>query len=188
MTASARTLAVALLAVGVALAGCGGDKEGKPIPVASAAALQTQLDNVEARLDQGSAGACKDILEGPRGPNKEHVQQLIDDMPDSVDSDVKSALQDSFDNLWDRISQECDDKASKQTQTKTTPTETETQTEETTPTETETETETTPTETEPATTPTSPDTAPLPNDGNGNGGVGNGNGNGNGGGAGAEGE
>jgi len=184
--APGRILAVALVALGVALAGCGGDDKGKPIPASTASSLQAQLDNVQARLDQGSAGACKDILAGPRGPNKEDVQQLIDDMPDSVDSDTKSALQDSFDHLWDLVSQECDDKASKPKETNTTPIET--QTEETTPAET-TPTETTPTETAPTDTTTEPDTAPLPNDGNGNGGVGNGNGNGGGGvGPGGEGE
>ena len=66
--------------------------------------LQAQLDGTQARLDQGSVGACKDILEGPRGPNKQQVQDLIDSMPDDVDSDVESALQDSFDHLWDLVS------------------------------------------------------------------------------------
>jgi hypothetical protein len=175
-----------LLALGLCLAaaGCGGDDEGKPIPAATATALQNQLDGVQARLDNGSVGACKDILEGPRGPNLDAVQQLIDGLPDDVDADVSSALEDSFDRLWELVQQECDDREP----TDTTPTETETETEpETTPTETE--PETTPTETEPQeTTPTSPDEAPVPNDGDGDnsGGVpGNGNGNGNGGGAGA---
>ena len=148
-------------------AGCGGDDEGKPIPAATATALNAQLDGVQARLDNGSAGACKDILEGPRGPNLEQVNQIIDSMPDDVDSDIRSALQDSFDNLWDRVQDECDDLSQKQesqqpdarprrrtTETTTTPT----------------ETTTTPTET--TTTPTSPDEAPLPNDGDGNGGGG----------------
>jgi hypothetical protein len=165
-----------LLALGACLAaaGCGGDDEGKPIPAATATALQSQLDNIQARVDNGSAGACRDILEGSRGPNKQQVQQLIDSMPDSVDSDVRSALQDSFDNLWDLVDQDCQDKADKEqsqqqqqqeqpeqpTQTETTPTET-------TPTET-TPTETTPTETTP------------PSEGNGNNGGGTpGNGNGN---------
>jgi hypothetical protein len=166
-------LVIALVAA-VAAAGCGGDDEGKPIPSATATALQSQLDNIQARVDNGSAGACRDILEGSRGPNKPRVQQLIDAMPDSVDSDVRSALQDSFDNLWDLVEQDCQDKADKeesqkQEQPEQQPTETETTPTETTPTET-TPTETTPTETTP------------PSETNGNGGVpgtGNGNGNGN---------
>jgi hypothetical protein len=164
-----RIFALALVALAVfAAAGCGGDKEGKGIPVATADRLHNQLDNVQARIDQGSAGACKDIIEAPasRGSNKQQVQDLIDSLPDDVDADVKSALQDSFDHLWDLVEQDCQDKANK-TQTNTTPTETQT-------TPTETQTETTPTATEttpttPTTTETSPDNAPLPNDGNGNG-------------------
>lgn len=173
MRGSGRILLPALvavaIAVAVAVAGCGGDKEGKGIPVATATGLQAQLDKVQARLDEGSAGACKDILEAPasRGSNKQPVQDLIDSMPDDVDSDVKSALQDSFDHLWDLVQQECDDKASK-TETNTTTTETPTETN-TTETQTET-TPTTPTETESTPTDTSPSAAPLPNDGNGNGG------------------
>jgi hypothetical protein len=165
-----------LLALGACLAaaGCGGDDEGKPIPAATATALQSQLDNIQARVDNGSAGACRDILEGSRGPNKQQVQQLIDSMPDSVDSDVRSALQDSFDNLWDLVDQDCQDKADKEQSQKQEQPEEPTQTE-TTPTET-TPTETTPTETTPTeTTPPSEG-----NDNNGGGAPGNGNGNGNG--------
>ena len=163
---TARVLTFALLALALVAAGCGGDDEGKPIPAATATALDAQLDGVQARLDNGSAGACKDILEGPRGPNLEQVNQIIESMPDDVDSDIRSALQDSFDNLWDRVQDKCDDLSQKQESQQPT------------------ETEATPTET--TTTPTSPDEAPLPNDGDGNGGGvpgnGNGNGNGNGGG------
>jgi len=182
---SARVLTFALLALALVAAGCGGDDEGKPIPAASATALNAQLDGVQARLDNGTAGACKDILEGPRGPNLEQVNRIIESLPNDVDSDIRSALQDSFDNLWDRVQETCDDLSQKQESQQPTQTET-TQTETTT---TPTETTTTPTET--TTTPTSPDEAPLPNDGDGNGGGvpgnGNGNGNGNGGGIGPDG-
>jgi hypothetical protein len=167
MTGPKRIFVLALVAVAIAAAGCGGDKEGKGIPVATANGLHTQLENVQARIDQGSAGACKDIIEAPasRGSNKQQVQDLIDSMPDDVDADVKSALQDSFDHLWDLVDQDCQDKSDNEN-TNTTPTNTETNT---TPTETQTETTPTQTETTPTTTETSPDTAPLPNDGNGNG-------------------
>ena len=158
-------LVLALALAAPVMAGCGGNDKGDPIPAATADSLNAQLDGVQARLDQGSAGACKDILEGPRGPNKQQVQDLIDSMPDDVDADVKSALQDSFDHLWDLVDQDCQDKSDNEN-TNTTPTNTETNT---TPTETQTETTPTQTETTPTTTETSPDTAPLPNDGNGNG-------------------
>jgi hypothetical protein len=175
------------LAALVVFAGCGGDEEGAPIPSATANALNAELDGVQARLDQGSAGACEDILEGPRGPNRDKVQELIDSLPDDVDSDVRSALQDSFDRLWDLVEQDCEDKAKQEESQK------DNQPEETTPTETTppetTPTETTPPETTPTeTTPPSEEELPPDGDGNTGGGIpgtGNGNGNGNGGGVGA---
>jgi hypothetical protein len=173
MSRSRRTFALALVAAAVAVTGCGGDEEGKGIPAATASALGQQLDGVQQRIDEGSAGACRDILEAPneRGPNKQKVEELIDSLPDDVDSDVRSALEDSFDRLWDLVQQECDDKASKEEdekKTDTTPTKTQ---EETTPTET-TPTETTPTETTPTeTTPPSEEELP-PGEGDGNGGGG----------------
>ena len=167
----------------LAAAGCGSDDEGgKKISAATAAALAAQLDKVQERLDNGSEGACKDILEGPRGPNKAAVQQLIDGLPNDVDPDVRDALQESFDNLWSLVESKCEDlKPDEPTQT-----ETQTQTEGTTPTE----TESVPTETTPPPTETTPPaTETTPPDGNGNSGgaippEGNGNGNGNGGGVG----
>jgi hypothetical protein len=170
---SRRILAAALVGVALAAAGCGGDEEGKGIPAATADTLNVQLQKVQERITQGSVGACKDILDAPdeRGPNKKPVQQAIDSLPDDVDSDVRSALQDSFDHLWDLVEQDCQDKEDKEDkqQTNTTPTETQ---EETTPTETQ--EETTPTETETETTPTTtvpPSEEELPGgEGNGNGG------------------
>jgi hypothetical protein len=151
------------LAACVAAAGCGSDDEGgKQIPATTAAALKGQLDNVQARLDNGTEGACKDILEGTNGPNRAAVQQLLDGLPNNVDADVRQATQESFDNLWSLVESRCNDlKPSEPTQTQTTPPET-------TPTQTETTPpETTPT-TPPETTPTSPDEQPLPPEGNGN--------------------
>ena len=178
-----------LLALGACLAaaGCGSDDEGgKKISAATAAALAAQLDKVQERLDNGSEGACKDILEGPRGPNKAAVQQLIDGLPNDVDPDVREATQESFDNLWSLVESKCQELQADEP-AQTTPTDTQT---DTTPTETETQpTETTPPPTD--TEPTTPDQQPLPPEGDGdNGGTippdenenGNGNGNGNGGG------
>jgi hypothetical protein len=154
-----------LLALGACLAaaGCGSDDEGgKKIPAATAAALQQQLNGVQARLDNGSPGACTDILEGTRGPNRAAVQQLIDGLPNDVDPDVRDALQESFDNLWSLVESKCqnlqpDEPAQTETQTQT-------QTEET-------PTETTPPATEttpPATETTPPATETNPPEGNGN--------------------
>jgi hypothetical protein len=167
------------LAASLAVAGCGGDDEGEPIPTATATALSSELDGVQDRLDEGSAGACRDILGGPRGPNMARVQDLIDQLPDDVDSDVRSALEDSFNRLWDLVEQECDDKAQQEEESQpeeTTP-------EETTPEETEPETtpeETTPEETTPEeTTPPEEEELPPEGDGENDGGIpGNGGGGG----------
>jgi hypothetical protein len=182
------TLVLSLCAC-LAAAGCGSDDEGgKQIPAATAAALEAQLDKVQERLDNGTEGACKDILEAPteRGPNRAAVQQLLDGLPNDVDPDVREATQESFDNLWSLVESKCQELQADEP-AQTTPTDTQT---DTTPTETETQpTETTPPPTD--TEPTTPDQQPLPPEGDGdNGGTippdenGNGNGNGSGGGVG----
>jgi hypothetical protein len=152
-----------LLALGacVAAAGCGSDDEGgKGIPAAQANKLRNQLDIVQARLDNGSEGACKDILSA-QDANDDAVTSILNSLPNGVDPDVRDALEESFDNLWSLVESKCNDlKPDEPTETQTTPPET--TTEETTPPET---TETTPPPTE---TTTPPETEPLPDEGNGN--------------------
>ena len=104
-----RTFLLLLLGACLAVAGCGSDDEGDPIPAESAAVLQDQLDNVQARLDNGSVGACDDILSGPRGPNVEAVNQAIAQLPDGVDEDVRSGLQDGFDQLFSLVDERCNE-------------------------------------------------------------------------------
>lgn len=168
-----------LLALGACLAaaGCGSDDEqGKPIPTAQAQLLQTRLTEAERRLNDGSVGACRDILRDTQPA----VRQILASIPSSVDPDVRDALSQSFDNLWNLVDSECQNLQPDE------PTQTETQTTETTPPATETTppaTETTP----PATETTPPATETTPPDGNGNSGGAippEGNSNGNGGGAG----
>ena len=77
MTILKRTTLLALLAASLLGASCGSDDEGEPIPQESAAVLQDQLDNIQARLDNGSVGACDDILSGPRGPNVDAVTEAF---------------------------------------------------------------------------------------------------------------
>jgi hypothetical protein len=166
MTSLKRILLLALLGAALAVAGCGGDEEGEPIPAQTAQALQAELDGVQARIDNGSAGACNDILEGDRGPNLERVQQLIQDLPEDVDPDVRSALEDSFDRLWELVQQDCDDKAQEEESERQEEPEPEPEPEPA-PTETEPEPEPTPTETETAPVPTEPEEAPLPPEGDG---------------------
>jgi outer membrane biosynthesis protein TonB len=127
------------LAAGLA-AGCGSDDEqdGAPIPAESAAALDRQLDSIQARFEFGG-DACADIA-GNADPNTTAVQSVIDSLPQDVDPDLRDALQESFDRLFQLTEEQCDEEKGQ---------ETETQPEPAPETETETETETEPTETVP---------------------------------------
>jgi hypothetical protein len=160
MTTLKRTALLALLAACLAGAGCGSDDEGEPIPQDSAAVLQDQLGNIQDRIDNGSVGACEDILSGPRGPNVDAVNQAISDLPDDVSEDVRSGLQEGFDHLFRLVDERCNDLRDEAESRQ--PTETETETEaapEPAPPETDTETQTetappeTDTETQTETTP-----------------------------------
>jgi hypothetical protein len=158
MTTLKRTALLALLAACLVGAGCGSDDEGEPIPQDSAAVLQDQLGNIQDRIDNGSVGACEDILSGPRGPNVDAVNQAISDLPDDVSEDVRSGLQEGFDHLFTLVDERCNDlrdeaesRQPTETETEAAPepappeTDTETQTETAPPeTDTETQTETTP--------------------------------------------
>ncbi len=171
-----------LLALGACLAaaGCGSDdEEGKGIPAEQAAQLTQQLDIVQDRLDNGTEGACKDILDA-EDANDNAVTTILSSLPGDVDPDVRDAAEQSFDNLWSLVESRCEElKPDEPTQTETTEPET------TTPTETEPPvTETEPPETEPE-EPIPPEEEPLPDDGDGdNGGAVPPDGEGNGGGVG----
>ena len=153
------TSLVLCLAAGLVGAACGSDEEGKPIPSDSATALESQLDNVDARLANGSVGACNDVLRDDGG-NVGPVEQLISNMPDDVDGDVVSALSDGFDRLFELVQERCEElqreRDEQQEQDEDEP-------EITIPEKTETETgppETVPPETETQTEPDNPETTP----------------------------
>jgi hypothetical protein len=137
-----RTLTTLLLTLAAALAaGCGADDEGAPLPRQTASQLLAQLQSIEDRFEFPGGQACADIT-GGADPNTTPVRQLIESLPADVDADLRDAVQQSFDRLFELVEQECSEQ----------PPETDTETE-TTPTETQpTETETTPTETEPTDT------------------------------------
>jgi hypothetical protein len=162
VTTIKRIFLLVALAACLAAAGCGSDdEEGKQIPAEQAAQLTNQLDIVQARLDNGSEGACKDILNA-EDANDQAVADILSSLPNDVDQDLEDATAQSFDNLWSLVESRCDelkpDEPAEPEQTEPEATTPETPTE---PTETETE----PTETEP----TPPDEETLPPDGNGNG-------------------
>jgi hypothetical protein len=160
-----------LLVLAAFAAGCGADEEGTQLPRATVSDLQGQLDSIQARFDFPDGGACDDITSGD-DPNTAKVDELIDSLPSNVDADLRDALRDSFDRLFELVDRECAQKTQEPdtgTVTETTPTETETTPTETTPTET-TPTETTPTETAPTETiptETLPDAPPADDGGGG---------------------
>jgi hypothetical protein len=168
--AGKRMLAAVACGLALLVAGCGSDEEGKGIPKSSVADLERSLDSVQNRVEAGP-GACKEVTDGG-DTDVSVVQSKIDALPSDVDKDVKNALQDSFDHLWNLVKDEC---SKTQTETNTTTTE------ETTPPVTETappQTETTQTQTTPPQTTTTPTTDNKGKDknkgnkGNGNGGGG----------------
>jgi hypothetical protein len=142
---SARALTFVLVALILVAAGCGGDEEGKPLPPAQVQLLNGRLDETQRRLDDGSAGACRDILDDTRP----EVGKIIDSLPSDVDGDVRDALVESFENLWSLVEGRCqeaeqEEESQQEQEPEPEPTQTEPTETETTPTETTQPTETTP--------------------------------------------
>jgi hypothetical protein len=96
-----------LLALGACLvaAGCGSE-EGAGIPSESAAALQGQLDSIQSRFESPGGVACADIAGGD-DPNTTVVQENLEALPDDVDADVRDALTQSFDHLFELVEEQC---------------------------------------------------------------------------------
>ena len=156
------TIALLLLAAGLA-ASCGSDEEkGEPIPVASAQELDKRLSEVQDRFEFGD-GACADII----NDSQPGVNAIINALPADVDSDVRNALQRGFDRLFELSAEQCDEEKGQETEPESLPTETE---------ELPTETEELPTETEevPTETREEPVETVPPDEGPGDGGPGDG--------------
>jgi hypothetical protein len=97
------------LAAGL-VAGCGGDDDGgEPIPADQAAALQRQLESIENRFQSGG-GACADIT-GNTDPNTTAVRSVLDSLPQDVDPEVRDALEQSFERLFELVQEQCDAEA-----------------------------------------------------------------------------
>ena len=133
------TLIAALAALWASGCGGGSGSKGRPLPSQQALALQRELDSVQRRFEFGD-GACKDI----QNSSKPDVQAILASIPSNVKADVRDALRQSFDNLWNLASSQCNTAKNQPTTPRTTP-QTQTQT---TPTQTQTQTETTPTQTQ----------------------------------------
>jgi hypothetical protein len=122
-----------VLAAGLA-AGCGSDdeQEGEPIPADSAAALERQLASIQDRFEFGG-DACADIA-GNEDPNTTAVQSIIDSLPQDVDPEVRDALEQSFERLFQLTEEQCDEQRGQETEAEPPPdVETEPETTETLP-------------------------------------------------------
>jgi hypothetical protein len=161
-----RKLALTALLLAALAAGCGADEESKPtIPADTASGLQDQLGSIQDRFDFPDGQACGDITSGA-DPNTAPVQNLIASVRDE---EMRNALQDSFDRLFQLVERECAEAQPTETQPETdTTTDTTTETEPPTTDTTETEPPTTDTtDTAPPTTDTVPTTPTVPPDGDG---------------------
>jgi hypothetical protein len=153
-------LALMLAALPAGAIGCGGD--GGPDPSLSsqeAAVLVSRLDEIRDNVDVGSCLVAAD--------RTEQLLSEIDQLPDSVNQEVKNALTRGATNLLELLE---DPNECERPTTTTEPTTTEETTTEETTTE-RTRPETTTTETEPETTTTETQTQPTPTTG-GSGGIG----------------
>jgi septal ring-binding cell division protein DamX len=162
------TALLAVLGACLALSACGADDESEPIPAESAEVLLRQLDSIQARIEEGSVGACEDVLGSPTDPNVEPVEQAIADLPSDVSQDVRTGLEDGFNQLFELVDERCAElreeaDAGQETDTQTEPPPPAPETD--TDTETETVPETVPetdTETVPETVPPETDTGEQP--------------------------
>jgi hypothetical protein len=102
------------LVAGTLAAGCGSDDEGTPIPANIADQLQTRLDEIQRRFEFGN-GACADI----ENDSKPAVEELVASVPNDVDADVRQALGESVDRLFELTAEQCEQQ---QTETQPAPT------------------------------------------------------------------
>ena len=100
--------ALALAACSAVIAACGGDEEGEPIPQDLAASMQQQLDNIRGQIENGTLGACEDILSSETDATFATLQREAQQVPSDVDSDLRDALEQSIDRLRELVQQECD--------------------------------------------------------------------------------
>ena len=145
-------VSAALVAGGVALAGCGGDDEPQ-IPRGDASEIVSLLQEVERRMSQ-ERPVCGDVSRDfPR------LEAAVAGLPEDVDGDIRESLDDGVAHLRDLIEAECAElREPEDDTTDTTDSEPET-TPDTTPETTPTTPDTTPTT--PETTPTTPETTPT---------------------------
>ena len=113
----AKTTALIACLAALLLGGCGSNgDDGKQLPASTRQELDKQLRSVENRFDAGG-GACSDIAQ-----NQDSVQKTLESIPADVNADVRNALRDGFDRLFQLTAEQCDEQKNQPTETQ--PTET----------------------------------------------------------------
>lgn len=94
-------LALAATLGGIALAGVGcGQDEGRKIPASSARQIVAQLDEVESGA---AGGACSKV----RNDSLPSLRREIEDLPENVEEDVRTTLDDGLGRLQELVRAEC---------------------------------------------------------------------------------
>ena len=101
-----RSAALLLCLTVLGMTACGSDDPGKGLPSSTASNLLQELASVERRLDQGSVGACEDVLEDSVPAFEEQLGAL----PEATDPSLRTALEDSFAKLHTLSERECDER------------------------------------------------------------------------------
>ena len=147
-------LALIVAAASAGLLGCGGDSGPDPsLSGQEAGVLVSRLDEIQSNVDVGSCLVAAD--------RTEELLAEVEQLPDSVNQDVKNALTRGATNLLDLL-EDPDQCESRTTTTETTTTSPTTTEEDTTTQRTRPETTTTPTQPNTTTTPTQPTTPTTP--------------------------
>jgi hypothetical protein len=152
-----------IVAAAAGVAGCGDTGPDPSLSAQEAAVLSSKIDEIQANVDVGSCLVAAD--------KTDDLIADIDDLPSSVNSDVRRALENGANNL--KLLLTNPDKCQGNTETTTTETTTPSTTEQTTTKRKQPTTSTTPTQTQPTTTQTqtTPTTTPGASGGIGPGGL-----------------
>jgi hypothetical protein len=111
-----RTITAIAAGLAALAVGCG-DEQGNPIPATYREQLESRLTEAENRLENGSEGACNDIL----SDTEPAVSGVLASLPSNVDADARQRLDDGFDRLWQLVARECEQLRPEQIETETTP-------------------------------------------------------------------
>jgi hypothetical protein len=89
---------IALVLV-LAVAGCGGGNDKKTIPAGNAQSLIAGLDRVSDQFDNGACNGAQAKVSD--------LQNAADNLPSSVDPEVKKNIQDGLQRLNDLVQRDC---------------------------------------------------------------------------------